>query len=161
MPIYCGNNALNSELVSGRAIQGTRSQCLRKGIGRGKRLPYDKNYLGPYQAIDATKIYCGNAQAIPPGYDRFGNNPSCLQKGIAIGKKQRVLMGMKPIIKTYIIFILTLSIIETALFFILYYTKPSFLLKENKIDFDDEKFTMFFILISIPILIIIYKKIVT
>ena len=156
MPIYCGNNALNPDLVSGRAIQGTRRQCLRKGIGTGRRLPYDKNYLGPYQPIDNVKVYCGDKQDLPHGYDRFGNNPTCLQKGIAIGKKQRVLIGQKKTINKYIIFILVLLTVEISLYYLIVYIKPSFLLNDDKTDIDSKKITTFFILVSIPIFIIFY-----
>jgi len=85
--IYCGNNAEHHSLLDGSATLGTRYQCLRKGIGKGKSLPVDLDYLGSYSPIDNEKIYCGNNDNLPDGYDRFGNTTSCMQKGIGIGKK--------------------------------------------------------------------------
>ena len=39
-----------------------------------------------YTPIDNRKFYCGDKDILPPGYDRVGNLPSCLQKGIGIGR---------------------------------------------------------------------------
>jgi hypothetical protein len=85
--VYCGNNRLHKNLVNGISILGTRNQCLKKGIRLGINLPYDKNYLGEYEPIDPTKIYCGNNINLPIGYDRFGSIRECHQRGIGIGKR--------------------------------------------------------------------------
>lgn len=85
--IYCGNNSLSTELQNKQL--GTRYSCMQKGIGRGLTLPYDPSYAEPYQAIDQRKIYCGNKDVLPEGYDSFGSICQCLQKGVGIGKKQR------------------------------------------------------------------------
>jgi hypothetical protein len=84
--IYCGNNSLDRDLLSGNQLLGTRYGCLRKGIGKGMNSPYDVKYTGDYFPIDQRKIYCGNQNELPNGYDIMGNLPQCLQKGIGIGK---------------------------------------------------------------------------
>ena len=86
MPIYCGNNKLNSKLVDGSLELGTRYTCLRKGIMKGKNLSYDSDYAGKYEPIVTQKIYCGNKNNLPEEYDRFGSITECLQKGIGLGK---------------------------------------------------------------------------
>jgi hypothetical protein len=87
--IYCGNNSLDSRLVSGKEKLGTNYTCLKKGIGRGLSLPLDKSYSKPYIPIDNTKIYCGKKKSLPSGYDRNGNLVQCLQKGVGIGKNMK------------------------------------------------------------------------
>ena len=49
MPIYCGNNRQNSKLISGELDIGTRSQCLKKGVGVGINQPIDPDYLDNYE----------------------------------------------------------------------------------------------------------------
>ena len=89
LPTVCTNNRLDSDLVAGRVRLGTRYSCLQKGIGTALHLPVDLKYLGPYEPIDDRRIYCGNNDVLPDGYDRFVNLPQCLQKGIGIGKMQK------------------------------------------------------------------------
>lgn len=87
--IYCGNNRLNTNVVNGTAIIGTRHRCLQKGYGVGFNLPVDMDMLLRYEPISNEKIYCGNNDILPDTYDRFGSLPSCFQKGVGIGKKKR------------------------------------------------------------------------
>ena len=89
MALYCGNNRLDPDVVSGRKIIGTRYQCMKKGIGVGMNLPFDPLYAIPYSPIDRSKIYCGNERRLPRGYTRMGSPASCLRKGVGIGKKIR------------------------------------------------------------------------
>lgn len=96
--IYCGNNTENRNLRNGNLIIGTRSMCLRKGIGKGLNLPYDENSSGPYNPIDQRRIYCGDRNILPNGYDYMGNLPLCLQKGIGIGKHRKTLISNRRII---------------------------------------------------------------
>ena len=91
--IYCGNNGAEPSLLSGEQILGTRYTCMQKGIGRGLHLPYDSKYTGAYVPIDNRKIYCGNKDILPTGYDFFGTLPHCIQKGVGIGKKIRAEQG--------------------------------------------------------------------
>jgi hypothetical protein len=86
---YCGNNRANLDLVSGKSVLGTRYKCMRKGIGMGLYLPYDAQFGNHYEPIDNTKVYCGNSDDLPIGYDRMGNLPNCLQKGVGVGKLQK------------------------------------------------------------------------
>lgn len=87
MQIYCGNNHHSHELQNGAQI-GTRHLCLRKGIGRGRLLDLD-NFTGQYAPIDERKIYCGNSDQLPDGYDIMGSNAMCLQKGVGVGMMQQ------------------------------------------------------------------------
>jgi len=93
LPSYCGNNALFPDLLNGNKQLGTRYQCFKKGLGKGLNLPVDPNYNGPYNPIDPARVYCGNQNALPAGYDRMGNLSECLRKGIGVGKRQRALGG--------------------------------------------------------------------
>jgi len=164
MNIYCGNNQLHSGLTNGTSRIGSRYQCLRKGIGLGRSLPYDKDYDGPFQPIDNTKIYCGNDNVLPPGYDRLGNNSTCLQKGVAIGKVQKA--EFRPFLnmmnKKFFILILYLLIIIST-FFVLFFTKPTFITKTNTdgtIDIDWYKFSLLYgiIVLVLGIIFFILKK---
>jgi hypothetical protein len=163
MPIYCGNNALDSDIVNGTSQLGTRYSCMRKGIGTGLNLPYDAKYAGKYEPIDNRKIYCGNGDNLPEGYDRLGNLSQCLQKGVAIGKRQRALDGDGNIntnnniirnlfygkVKYFLIFILLIVI-----FLLFYYLKPSIILQkniENKKIIDWRKFIIIYLILVIPI----------
>jgi hypothetical protein len=146
-PIYCGNNALDTDLVSGNKVIGTRYQCLRKGVGIGNNLPYDHKFTLPYAPIDTTKIYCGNSVALPGGYDRFGNLHQCMQKGVGVGKRLRANQGpvggddnnnprlfgggtYTPLTHTKLV--LTLVIVSVISFVLLYITKPKYITKRDK-----------------------------
>ena len=146
--MYCGNNALNPIVTSGQIALGTRYGCLRKGIGRGMNMPYDPDYLQPYAPIDQTVIYCGNGNNLPNNYDRHGNLPECLQKGVGIGKKRRAEQGPGPrIFRRYILPTIIWVILTTGLFCWLYFAKPVLVVdeeegKDKKINWT--KFGMFF-----------------
>ena len=124
-PTYCGNNALHPSLQNG-SVLGTRYSCLKKGIGKGSNMPYDINYTYPFEPIDPTRIYCGTNDNLPPDYDRFGNLPQCLQKGIAIGKIQKAQGGPPSLFYIYRKYII-LIIFAVLLFVILNSNTPSFL----------------------------------
>ena len=87
--IYCGNNRLDVRLVNGTLVLGNRYSCLRKGVGVGLHLPRDPAMNDPYEPIDDTKVYCGNSDNLPDGYDRNGTNSECFRKGVGTGKKIR------------------------------------------------------------------------
>ena len=129
--IYCGNNAANTELLSGNSILGTRYECLKKGIGRGMNMPLDPTYGGQYIPIDERKMYCGTKNDLPKDYDYMGNLPHCLQKGVGIGKGLiSGFMGFKTSNEIVVfIFFVVMSVIG---FIVLYLTKPSFLVKKDK-----------------------------
>ena len=183
MSIYCGNNRLDSDIVNGTSELGTRYSCLRKGIGTGLYLPLDPKYIGPYEPIDDRKIYCGDREILPNGYDRFGNLSQCLQKGVAIGKRQKALDGddddnnvndnnlndnnvnnnnvnnniyrnlFNKKFKYYLIFIILIII-----FLLFYYLKPSIILQKNSNEkiIDWRKFILFYLLIVIPLSFFIF-----
>lgn len=83
--LYCGNNKLDIDLISGKKIKGNRYSCMKVGINKGINMDYDPKYNSPYEAIDTTRIYCG-LQKLPRDYDRYGSATECLQKGIGVGK---------------------------------------------------------------------------
>jgi hypothetical protein len=164
--IYCGNNALHPDIVNGVKVLGSRYQCLRKGIGTGINLPVDPDYGLPYEPIDNRKIYCGNQNVLPVGYDILGNAPQCLQKGIGIGKVQKAQGDVDDIeldngikIKKNKNINLILLFIFLFIFILLYTIKPKFICKKEeknikKIDW--KKFMLFYFLINI--LIVVFLK---
>lgn len=155
--IYCGNNAQDVQLLSGNKVLGTRYKCMRRGVGRGIHLPYDPKFGGPYVPLDNRKIYCGDRDILPNDYDRFGNLPQCLQKGVGIGKSIRAKKGPPKwrILTPFMLFLL----LETALFTWLYFKPPSFIRKnedKDKVTVDWNKFITFFIPVTLSLGIIIY-----
>ena len=84
--IYCGNNRLDDDLVSGKKTIGNRYQCMKVGINKGLKMEMDIKYKNEYDPIDKTRIYCGLKKKLPKEYDRYGNSVECLRKGIGIGK---------------------------------------------------------------------------
>lgn len=84
--IYCGNNARDLELRSGRKRRGNRYQCMKKGIGVGMSLPFDNTYATRYVPIDRRKIWCGKSNQLPAGYDILGTTGMCYTKGVGIGR---------------------------------------------------------------------------
>ena len=138
MPIYCGNNLNDPKLVTGTHTIGTNYQCLRKGIGIGRNLPYDANYAGGHVPIDHRTFYCGNALSPPAGggYFAVGWPAKCLQTGIGVGKSQRAAMGPPAFMYfiRYVLPYLLLLIIVVGIFVILYFTKPLFITKKDNND---------------------------
>jgi hypothetical protein len=165
--IYCGNNARDVQLLSGNQVLGTRNGCLRKGIGKGLQLPYDSKYAGDYLPIDNRKIYCGNENILPNGYDLMGNLPQCLQKGIGIGKVQKARNNNNvqfPNKYKFIIFMILYVFLISCLFILLYVTKPSFVTNKDrdKDKINTIKLVAYYIPTSILIgvcMIIVYKYI--
>jgi hypothetical protein len=84
--IYCGNNALNYDVVNGTKLIGARYQCFKKGVGAGLKEPILQS-LNEYAPIDQTKIYCGKRDMLPPDKDRFGTSSECLRKGFGVGQR--------------------------------------------------------------------------
>jgi len=162
MNIYCGNNQLDPTLINGTHQLGTRYRCFKKGVGVGLNLPYDRKYQGEYQAIDNTRIYCGDKENLPNGYNRFGNISQCLQKGVAIGKRQKALRGEPHInfYKTKKFKYLLFTIISIIIFLILYYTKPDFICEideNNNKNIIWKNFILYYLIFCIIIFLIIYK----
>jgi hypothetical protein len=159
--IYCGNNLLDPDVVSGRSVLGNRYQCLRKGIGTGLNLPFDEKYRGPYQPVDDRKIYCGLNNNLPLNYFAFGSNHNCLQKGVAIGKSIKANNGSTSFFYKYLLLILIFIYIIFAigLFLLLFYLKPKsfiYIDKNNKELIDWYKFLTFYTIILLCISIIFY-----
>jgi hypothetical protein len=136
--IYCGNNQLDEDLINGNSLLGTRLGCIRKGIGRGLRMPYNKKFKGPFLPISNRNIYCGDSNILPNGYESFGANFECLQKGIGIGQRQKAIQGFIPIFINYLIFLLILLILCTIICLSIYYIRPSFATKINEITGEKE-----------------------
>ena len=59
------------------------------GVGKGMSMPADRKYLGRYEAISESKIWCGNKKS--PRGKVNGTNPQCFQKGFGIGSKKKAL----------------------------------------------------------------------
>jgi len=155
--LYCGNNSSDVGLLNGSKVLGTRSRCLRKGVGRGMRLPYDPTYLGAYTPIDGRNIYCGDQQQLPDGYSTMGNLPQCLVKGIGIGKKKRAEKG-PPIVKKSIPFVI-FFILSGALFSVLYFYKPNIVTttdSDNVTSIDWVKFLSFYIPTCVLLAVVIF-----
>lgn len=85
--MYCGNNRLDLKVVNGYEKIGNPYGCLKKGFGKGLRLP---PFKGEYSPIVKENIYCGTKKTIPKGYDKSGSNLECFRKGVGAGRKQRV-----------------------------------------------------------------------
>jgi hypothetical protein len=87
--MYCGNNAKHPSLRNGKAVVGTRYGCLLKGKQIGLSQPIDKSFREPYEPIDDRKVYCGDKDRLPEGYDHFGKLYGCMLKGIGWGKREK------------------------------------------------------------------------
>jgi hypothetical protein len=87
--MYCGNNAKHPSLRKGKAVVGTRYGCLLKGKQLGLSQPVDKSFREPYEPIDDRKVYCGDKDRLPEGYDHFGKLYSCFLKGVGWGKREK------------------------------------------------------------------------
>lgn len=129
--IYCGNNANYTGLVNNTHRIGTNYECLRKGIGTGRNMPYDTNYNNNnYVPIDNRRFYCGNSEEIPQNGNYFavGSPSKCLQIGIGVGKLQNTNRQKSIFIryKSYFIYIISL-IITIITFIVLYHMKPKIL----------------------------------
>lgn len=168
MQIYCGNNANYKGLISGTHYVGTNYQCLKKGIGKGKNLPYDSKYLNQYTPIDARKFYCGNSNVLPNNYFADGSPSKCLSIGIGVGKAQRASMGPAAYMYfvRYILPYLLFIIFSGIFFIVIYFTKPNFFYTKDenkKRILDLKKFLPYFIIFMLLVIISIYffwKKIV-
>ena len=167
--MYCGNNALHPEVISGRKIIGTRYKCMQKGINVGLNQPLDLNYNVPFEPIDNRKFYCGNNNILPDGYHDNGTLYHCFTKGIGIGKVQANEQNnennenneKEPVVKTkfsLIIFVFLYLTICAIFIITLYYTKPSFITITNNgvIEIDWTKFGLYIALFCIIIAILFY-----
>ena len=153
--IYCGNNFLNRRLTNGELSLGNRSDCFRKGVGKGLNMDYDPSFKGPFEPIVDDKYYCGNSNNLPEGYNSFGSLSNCLQKGVGVGKRMKAISYTGKEKYMYLSLYLGLSLI---LFLVLYYLKPKYILtKEKKIDW--KKFQLYYL--SINILLVSLSAIVT
>lgn len=185
MPIYCGNNLNDPKLTYRTHNIGTNYQCLRKGIQVGINLPYDPAYSRPYRPIDNRKFYCGKSRRLPRGSEYFaiGSPSKCLQKGVAIGKKQianrsgggggsgssrnyRFSFSTIKIDKfnPYIIFLVVITILSVLFYFvkpkIITKPNPKYPMDSNKTLIDTKKFIVVILVLSIILtgLILLYKK---
>lgn len=84
--MYCGNNRLNRRVLSGEVVIGNRYDCFRRGVGLGLKMPIDLDDEY-YEPLDDKRVYCGKSSILPAGYDSVGNLPTCLIKGVGVGKR--------------------------------------------------------------------------
>jgi len=90
IPVYCGNNRLDLEVQSGRQVLGTRHKCLKKGFGTGYYVVApNRSLILPYEPLVNDKFYCGNRNALPNGYTRFGTLSQCFSKGVGAGMRKK------------------------------------------------------------------------
>lgn len=83
--VYCGDSNVLPEDYD---VMGTRAVCLKKGIGLGMSLPDSQRatYLAkPPKPQPAERLYCGNADVLPAGYDGFDTLSNCLRRGVGVG----------------------------------------------------------------------------
>ena len=162
MNIYCGNNANNTNLLNGNKILGNRYDCLRRGIGKGFSLPYDVEYDGEYQPIDDFKIYCGNSNILPNGYDKLGSLSECNAIGIGIGKSLKAQLGPTPKFKKILFIVFIYILILSLVFGIFYYSKPKIIYDKVEEKIIWEKFilyyTIFFLLFTIIFYLIVKRN---
>ena len=156
--IYCGNNSQYAGLINGTHTIGTRYACLKKGFGKGYHMPYDKNFTGEYNPIDKRKIWCGNSDVTPDGYNSIGSLSQCLQKGIGCGKRVKSKKGNSFRRFTFLIPIILFCLISGGLFAYLYLYKPNIVTTKTddnieKIDWN--KFLSFYIPMVILIAFVI------
>jgi len=166
--MYCGNNADHQDLLSGQSQIGNRYGCLRKGIGKGLHLPADISYLGPYSPIDQRKVYCGQQDELPEGYDLMGSLPHCLQKGIGIGKRKKAMESQFPlggVLRRHhtLIMITSWFIMAAGAFVLLYLLRPSAVISidsQGVTQLDLKKFLFIYfsicIALTIPFIILYY-----
>ena len=170
MSIYCGNNRNDPKLIHGGYTIGTNYDCLRKGIGLGRGMPYDPRYSNEYNPIDKRKFYCGKSKVLPKkGYFANGSPSICLRKGVGIGKAQRASQESKDdsgvslnfansYNKPYNYFKLIPLFIFIITMLLLYITKPRIITKYsedcNKRVIDKKKFTILTFIIGIFLLVV-------
>jgi hypothetical protein len=178
MPFYCGNNGNSPLLVAngGNRVLGSRHDCLRQGIGVGLHMPLDPSYLNPYNPINNTRYYCGNAAVLPAGYDANGTLNMCHGIGIGVGRRKRAAAAPGAVaaplaggaaaaplaggrVAIYLIcFVLMISIFVITML----YKKPTFIKKKDTEEIDWYVFSPYIALFSIVVgitLYIIYKRI--
>ena len=83
--IYCGTDVILPEEYD---IFGTRNRCLRKGVGIGMSMSDDAviaALVRPPPVGPRPRIYCGNNDILPDGYDQMGTPYLCLRKGVGTG----------------------------------------------------------------------------
>lgn len=156
MNIYCGNNELHPDLISGQKIPGTRSECLQKGRRIGFSQAIDPSYSGEYRPLyENPKIWCN--ESIPTPDDHIlGNLPMCLQRGIGQAKAIKARGGFQDMIKSnggkIFITILTLGIIV-----LVGIIKPKFVCykdKEGNYKLDISKYLIFCVILLVFYLVI-------
>lgn len=162
MEIYCGNNELYPGLANDSHTIGTRYECLKKGVGIGLNLK--KSIDVKYSPIDERKIYCGNKNNLPTGYDYMGNGPLCMQKGAGIGmslqrshSKKGVTFGFvgpRPIKR------IVANICAIILFIILIKVKPK-IIQRNPDNGEKKSLSWYKTLIMFFIIMAVFNIIVT
>lgn len=90
LPIYCGNNRLDVDVLNGLKTLGTRYKCLKKGFGTGYYvIEADRKMTLPYEPIVINNSYCGDNSVLPDGYESFGSLHNCFTKGLGAGMKKK------------------------------------------------------------------------
>lgn len=91
--IYCGTDLLVPDDYD---LMGTRHACLKKGIGIGMGMSDNEINNALARAANRpppdpnARTYCGNDDAVPPGYIGFATPNECLRKGVGVGMREPV-----------------------------------------------------------------------
>ena len=90
--MYCGNNKLSKDLLSGIKKLGTRYDCLRRGFGAGYNSKKNVDSYGDnYEPLTEDKFYCGKQKLLSNSYSRFGTLADCFRRGYGLGLKKKFL----------------------------------------------------------------------
>lgn len=93
--MYCGNNALDPDLESGKLVLGTRSACFRKGVGGAlhQAVPLEeqdafiKKWTSPYKKLVDQPLHYGDGPA--PNGKIAATLSQSLARGWAVGSIQK------------------------------------------------------------------------
>ena len=113
-----------------------------------KRVPYDEKFAGAYTPIDNRKIWCGNSDITPEGYNSIGSLSQCLQKGVGCGKRALAAKGAPPLSLAFLIPIILIILFNGGIFAFLYFYKPANVTSKGNNDveiIDWSKFLSFYV----------------
>ena len=98
--LYCGENLM---LPDNYDRFGTRYKCLKKGVGTGMSLPSGQRdaFLAKTRNQPTERVYCGDSNQLPQGYNRNGNLSECFRRGVGIGlgmpQEKRLAFQQQPV----------------------------------------------------------------
>ena len=111
-------------------------------------MSYDRKFAEAYIPIDKRKIWCGNSDVTPEGYDSIGSLSQCLQKGFGCGKRARAQKIPNHPSFSLLIPITLFLLFSASLFAFLYLYKPKIVTTKDPDDIeyiDWVKFISFYV----------------